>query len=90
MFVDAGNIWLINKDTNKTDAEFQIKNLSKILQQFAIGGGIGARFDFKFFVIRLDAAVPFRDPSLPENKRWVFNRITMSRIVFNLGIGYPF
>jgi outer membrane protein assembly factor BamA len=90
MFIDAGNVWLINKDENRINGEFDIKNPSRIIDEFAIGGGIGARFDFKFFIIRLDAAIPLRDPAINSRTKWVLPQTTINKIVFNLGIGYPF
>jgi hypothetical protein len=63
----------------------------------AVGGGVGLRFDISFLVVRLDVAIPFRKPWLPEGKRWVFNQFDFrssawrkENIIFNLGIGYPF
>ncbi|MDP4267995.1 MAG: BamA/TamA family outer membrane protein, partial [Bacteroidota bacterium] len=90
LFIDAGNVWLVNKDESRPGGEFDIKQPINILRQFAIGGGFGTRFDFKYFVIRLDFAVPMRDPSMPEGKRWVFPKTQFDKLVVNLGIGYPF
>ncbi len=91
VFADAGNIWLIHKDINRPGAEMDIKRFYK---EIALGGGVGARLDFNFFIIRLDAAYPLYNPGLPEagNQRWigVSEPILMKRVVFNLGIGYPF
>ncbi|MGZ8557559.1 MAG: translocation and assembly module lipoprotein TamL [Chitinophagaceae bacterium] len=93
LFVDAGNIWLLNEDPLKPGARFS-KNF---LKEIAVGGGAGLRFDISFLVIRLDVAIPFRKPYLPEGERWVINKINFTspawrkeNIVFNLGIGYPF
>jgi len=82
-FVDAGNIWLNKKNPQMPDAEFK---LDRFYKEFAIGGGFGVRLDFNFFIMRLDAAIPFKDPSKPENNRWGLN----GHVNFNLGIGYPF
>jgi outer membrane protein insertion porin family len=93
IFVDAGNIWLFNEDPNKKGAKFN-KNF---LKEIAVGGGVGLRFDISFLVIRLDVAIPFRKPYLPEGERWVINQFNFSspawrreNIIYNLGIGYPF
>jgi len=86
-FIDAGNIWLNKKNPLMPDAEFEFDRFYK---EIAIDAGFGARFDFSFFIMRLDAAIPFRDPLQPENERWRFNKISKDRIQFNLGIGYPF
>lgn len=90
-FVDAGNIWLIRKDVNRPGGEFA---LNRFYKEIAIGAGLGARLDFNFFIIRLDAAYPIYNPGNDEanNQRWlgVDDKILMKRMVFNLGIGYPF
>ncbi len=87
LFVDAGNIWYREKNEQFPGAEFKLDNFYK---QIAIGGGFGLRLDFSFFIVRLDAAIPIRDPAKAPNDRWVVNNMKMSRVNFNLGIGYPF
>jgi len=93
VFVDAGNIWLLNKDSEKPGAEFT----SKFLDQIAIGTGVGLRFDLSFLVLRTDLAFPLRKPYLPDGQRWVLDDINFGNsgwrrenLVFNLAIGYPF
>ncbi len=87
VFIDAGNIWLINKSDEFPHGEFRFDN---VLNQMAVGGGFGARFDFSFFVLRLDFAVPMRKPDRPDKEKWVFNNIGLDKFVINFGIGYPF
>ena len=78
LFVDAGNIWLVNEDTNRPGGKFEP---SKFLNQLAIGAGAGIRIDVQFFVIRFDAAMPLRAPyGTPDDKA--------PRL--NIAIGYPF
>ncbi len=86
LFMDAGNIWLNKKNDKMTGGEFQFDRFYK---EFAVAFGFGARFDFSYFILRLDAAVPARDPSNPDN-RWVLDHDKFSDIHLNLGIGYPF
>ena len=93
VFVDAGNIWLLNEDPNKPGAKFS-KNF---LKEMAVGAGIGFRFDLTFLVLRTDLAIPLRVPYLPEGERWVFDSIDFgdrewrrNNLIFNLAIGYPF
>ncbi|HNR20696.1 MAG TPA: BamA/TamA family outer membrane protein [Bacteroidia bacterium] len=86
-FVDAGNIWLRRKENSQPEAEF---NASRFLSQMAIGTGLGFRFDFTFFIFRLDVGVPLKDPSLPEGERWLFKNLQPKDLTYNLGIGYPF
>ncbi|MDI1255372.1 MAG: BamA/TamA family outer membrane protein [Flavobacterium sp.] len=93
IFVDAGNIWLLNDDPEKPGAQFSNKFLSEI----AVGTGVGLRFDFSFLVLRTDLAFPLRLPYGPKNDRWVIDDINFGsggwrkeNLVFNLAIGYPF
>jgi len=87
MFVDAGNIWLRKNNPEYPDAQFKTDQFYK---QIAVGGGIGARFDFSFFIIRIDAAMPLRDPRREPGQRWALNEIKLTKVNYNLGIGYPF
>lgn len=93
IFVDAGNIWLYNKDAQKPGGQFS----SSFLKELAIGTGVGLRFDISFLVLRLDVAFPLRKPWLAEKDRWVINQIDFGsstwrseNIIYNIGIGYPF
>ncbi|MBX3163456.1 MAG: BamA/TamA family outer membrane protein [Bacteroidetes bacterium] len=87
LFVDAGNIWRLYPDENKPNGEFLVSNF---INEIAIGGGFGLRWDLDFFVLRLDLAVPLKDPKLPVGQRWTFDRKPWNYTVFNFGIGYPF
>ena len=92
LFVDAGNIWLLNTDrfTNKTGGQLL---LNKFFKQIAMGAGVGFRFDFSFFIIRLDVGVPIYDPKRVEQNQsnWIIGNLKDGDInFFNLGIGYPF
>lgn len=93
LFVDAGNIWLMNDNENKAGARFS----SKFIDELAVGAGAGLRFDLSFLVLRLDLAFPLRKPYLPEGDRWVIDKVRFGdpdwrkeNLVFNLAIGYPF
>lgn len=86
-FADAGNIWTLNKDPNKPGGQFETDRFYK---EIALGSGFGLRYDFSFFVLRLDAAIKIRDPKYAENDRWTFNKRPLQDIILNFGIGYPF
>ncbi len=86
-FIDAGNVWLRKPDKTFPGGEFKF---DAFLGQIAMDMGIGLRFDFGFFLFRIDGAVKVRDPSLPASERWTFNRIGWNGLVWNFGIGYPF
>lgn len=78
LFVDAGNIWLVNDDPARPGGQFRP---SAFLQQLAIGAGAGLRVDIQFFVIRFDYAFPLSAP---------YGRPASTAGRFNLAIGYPF
>jgi outer membrane protein assembly factor BamA len=93
VFVDAGNIWLVNDSsyTKRPGGQFT----SKFLSQLAIDAGIGLRLDITVFVIRFDVGFPLRKPW--EQNPWVANQINLgdaswrrNNLVYNLAIGYPF
>jgi outer membrane protein assembly factor BamA len=86
LFVDAGNIWLREKSQDFPGGEF---NLDTFYKEIAMDVGFGLRFDFSFFILRLDAAVPFRNPALVD--KW-FNKddFQLKKAIWNFGIGYPF
>lgn len=93
IFVDAGNIWLYRDNPMKPGAKFS----KDFISELGVGTGVGLRFDFNFFVLRLDLAFPLRKPYLPKGERWVWDEINLGsrdwrkeNLVFNLGIGYPF
>lgn len=78
LFVDAGNIWLVNNDPSRPGGQF---HANTFLQQLAVGAGAGLRIDVQFFVIRFDYAIPLRaNYGTPDSKS--------GRL--NLAIGYPF
>lgn len=106
LFTDIGNVW--NFKNTRTDHEpdttqFRFKNLYR---QMGMSSGMGFRFDFGYFLIRLDMAFRFKRPDLwTRNAGWqfpdisfrhLFNSATSDRIWryqnFNatIGIDYPF
>jgi len=89
MFLDAGNIWAINSLDNREGAVFKIDEFYK---QIAVGTGTGLRFDFTYFLFRLDLGIKLRDPSRAAGHRFIPGTYRLSRDQFNLSfaIGYPF
>lgn len=86
-FADAGNVWLLKSNEKFPDGEF---NLDTFTEQIALDGGFGFRFDFNFFIFRIDAALPFRSPYLPAGERLILYKSRLKDIAWNFGIGYPF
>lgn len=87
IFADAGNIWLLRPNPDKPNGEF---NPLKFWNEFAVGAGIGIRWDLEYFILRLDWAMPIKDPKYPEGSRFMFDKKPLRQSIFNLGIGYPF
>lgn len=86
LFADAGNIWNVLDDV--TDEKARLNNLSD-LKELALGTGFGLRYDFSFFVARLDLGFKTYNPANEIDKRW-FNDYDFGNSVFNFGINYPF
>ena len=85
-FLDAGNIWNIFDNIN--DPAYRFDGL-KDLNEIAIGTGLGLRYDFNFFVFRLDTGFKTYNPALPKSSRWQ-TKYSIKEAVFNIGINYPF
>ncbi|HMQ47844.1 MAG TPA: BamA/TamA family outer membrane protein [Saprospiraceae bacterium] len=116
-FLDAGNVWTVHPDVNRCGAQFLLKDKvyecldadgnpslytnEAFFRQLAVGGGFGLRFDFSFFIFRLDMATKLRHPypfvtdDSPSDWRDYWFRdfreqFGLSKVAFNLGFGYPF
>ena len=85
-FVDAGNIWNVFDDVNEESETF---DGFKSLKDIAVGSGFGIRYDFSFFVLRLDLGFKTYDPSYDLGNRW-FKDYNFANAVYNIGINYPF
>lgn len=87
LFVDAGNVWLRKQNDLYPNGEFRFNRFYK---EIAVDAGLGLRIDFGYFLIRLDGAIPLKNPRLTVGNRWIFQNTDKIKIVGNLGIGYPF
>ena len=89
LFLDAGNIWAINEKDNREGAQFRFNQFYK---QLALGTGAGMRFDFKYFIFRLDMGLKMRDPAAEKGENWIIgNRpLTNDDLHLSFAIGYPF
>jgi outer membrane protein assembly factor BamA len=96
VFTDIGNIWSIKNIPGDPEARFSLKRLG---QDLAVDVGAGLRFDFTYFLIRLDAAYKVKDPARPYNNGWMNsiaftekrpNGLTVENFALQLGIGLPF
>lgn len=85
-FADAGNIWNVFDNVDDKEATF---NGFESLGDLALGTGFGLRYDFTYFVIRLDTGFKTYNPALEVSKRW-FTDFNFSEAILNIGINYPF
>lgn len=93
LFTDIGNVWLTRANEFLPGAEIE----KDFLKELAVGAGVGLRIDLSFFLIRFDLGIPLRKPFLPENQRWVVDKIDFGNrewrrdnMVLNIAVGYPF
>lgn len=86
LFADAGNIWNV---LDNIDDEKAVFNGIKSLQDTALGTGFGFRYDFNFFVVRLDFGFKTYNPADESGKKW-FRDYNFGNSVVNIGINYPF
>jgi outer membrane protein assembly factor BamA len=86
LFIDAGNIW--NVLDNITDPKRTFTSL-KDLENIAVSSGFGLRYDFGFFVFRLDIGFKTYNPFYQKGNRW-FTDYNFGNAVYNIGINYPF
>ncbi|WP_449421147.1 translocation and assembly module lipoprotein TamL [Pustulibacterium marinum] len=86
LFADAGNIWNVFDNVEDENATF---NDLESLRDIALATGLGFRYDFGFFVFRLDTGFKTYNPANELGNRW-FKDFTFQDAVLNIGINYPF
>lgn len=80
LFADIGNVWNFRntKPAGGIDStQFMFKNLYK---QMGVAIGTGFRFDFNYFVIRLDFGFRFKRPDVFENDGWQIPDINFNNL----------
>ena len=94
LYLDAGNIWLVNEDINRKGGEF-VPN--EVFNQLAVSTGIGLRVKLDPIIIRFDWAWPIRYPYQIEESNWVIDQVDFSNyewrkrnLILNISLGYPF
>ncbi|MCP4550618.1 MAG: BamA/TamA family outer membrane protein [Bacteroidetes bacterium] len=87
VYMDMGNVWLLKENDFFPRGHFQLK---RFFSEIAFDAGFGLRFDFNFFIFRIDTAIRLRDPSLEKSHRWVAFKTGINKMAVNFGIGYPF
>ena len=87
VFVDAGNIWTIRNYENQPGGMFHLDTFWK---QIAAAYGLGLRFDFTYFLLRLDLGMKAHNPATGQ-ERWPIVHPNWHRdATFHFAVGYPF
>lgn len=87
LFVDAGNIWTIHNYENQPGGMF---HFNRFYKQIAAAYGAGIRFDFTYFLLRLDLGMKAHNPAQGQEEwpllhpRWGRDK------TIHFSIGYPF
>lgn len=89
LFLDAGNIWTIQDYQTQPGGTFRFDSF---MDQIAIAYGMGIRFDFSFFIARVDVGVKLLDPNplLGRRDKWRVNPNFNDDFALHFAIGYPF
>ncbi len=86
LFADVGNIWNVWDSEEDPDAIFSgFESLADI----ALGTGFGIRYDFTFFVFRVDFGFKTYNPAEEPSNRW-FRDYNFANGELQIGINYPF
>lgn len=87
MFVDAGNVWLLQDDPLRPGGQLTGSNF---LRDLALGTGVGLRVDIGMLVVRGDLGVGIHAPYY-TGKSGYYNMESFGKsLAFHLAIGYPF
>lgn len=87
LFVDAGNVWLLQEEESRPGGEFK---LSKFAEQIALNTGFGFRYDLDFLVVRVDFGIALHAP-YDTGKSGYYNIPDFwDGFAWHLAIGYPF
>lgn len=88
VFIDAGNIWTIREYKEQPGGQFHFATFYK---ELAMSYGIGFRFDFGMFVLRLDGAMKAINPAYDGRERYPIVCPRFRRdFALHFAIGYPF
>jgi len=86
IFADAGNIWNVLDNVEDSAATFDSIDS---LKDIALGTGLGLRYDFTYFLFRLDLGFKTYNPAEIQSERW-FKDYNFANSVLQIGINYPF
>ena len=89
MFVDAGNIWTLRDYKGQPGGQFKF---SSLLDDLAVGYGMGLRLNFDFFILRFDFGMKAVNPAFEEEEtHFPIIHPRLSRdFAFHFAVGLPF
>lgn len=91
VFVDAGNIWTVRNYDNQPGGQFKFDSFYK---QIAVAYGLGIRFDFDFFVLRIDGGMKAINPksgTVSRKEKYPIISPKFGRdFALHFAVGYPF
>ncbi len=93
LFLDAGNVWRVENNTGDANGRSAVFRVDSFINQMAVAGGGGIRFDLQFLILRFDLGVKLVDPAKDIGNRFVGKNIFTNfqdNSEINIGIGYPF
>lgn len=103
LFLDGGNVWTLEKDPSRVGSQLAWKRVlneqgeivqDNFLKAMGLSSGFGTRWDFTYFILRLDFGTPIRQnfPDKNRNQRYAvdFSKWQFSDIRYQLALGYPF
>jgi outer membrane protein assembly factor BamA len=88
MFADAGNIWTLREYGDQPGGAFHLKDF---YEELAASLGLGVRFDFTYFLLRIDCGMKVYDPSSGLTDHWRIRSIdNWNDFALHFAVGYPF
>lgn len=87
VFLDAGNIWLVRRDSDRPGGRFDIGNFGR---ELATGTGAGLRYDITYLVIRVDLGIGIHLPYDTGKSGYYNIPHFKDGMGLHLAIGYPF
>ncbi|WP_185851124.1 POTRA domain-containing protein [Blattabacterium cuenoti] len=82
LFLDMGNVWIL--DQKKNDSKIFGRN--SFLKEFFLGGGIGFRYNLKFFIFCLDLSYKIYDPFQKKSNQWIFRSLKKQKKIIHFWV----
>jgi outer membrane protein assembly factor BamA len=89
VFIDGGNIWTIRNYSDQPGGQFHFDTFWK---QIAFAYGLGLRFNFDYFILRLDGGMRAVNPSYTNHKEHfpiIYPKLSRD-FAFHFAVGLPF